>query len=291
MEQTLGDRMKEYEYVTRNKLINRLPVIIRLDGKAFHNFTKGFDKPVDDIMAETMKLTTKALCEKIQSVVMGYTQSDEISLVLMNTSNKSSELWFNNNLSKIISVSASIVTCEFNKIFAEAVEKKLNETRQMLDYPDIDDCEDESTPLEQEYRKLLRFKEKEFTALFDSRAFNVPENEVVNYFIWRQRDCQKNAVSSTARTLFSHKSLYGLSSKKMVEKMKDEKDFIFEEKIPLSFRNGVTFIKEETKRVGTDNFGKECIGYSKQWVPIDGTKNFEDDPEFYLNYLEVVKKW
>ena len=122
MEQTLGDRMKEYEYVTRSKLINRLPVVIRLDGKAFHSFTKGFDKPVDDIMTRTMKRTTEALCKNIQSVVMGYTQSDEISLVLMNTSNKSSELWFNNNLSKIISVSASMCTLYFNKFFENFIE-------------------------------------------------------------------------------------------------------------------------------------------------------------------------
>lgn len=264
MEQTLGDRMKEYEYVTRNKLTNRVPVIIRLDGKAFHNFTKGFNKPVDDIMARTMKRTTEALCNNVQGVVMGYTQSDEISLVLMNTSNKASELWFNNNISKIISVSASMCTLHFNKFFEEEVKN--------IDYAD---------PY---YSKIN-------TAIFDSRAFSIPENDIVNYFIWRQRDCQKNAISSTARTLFSHKSLYGLSGSKMIEKMKEEKDFIYEDKIPLSFRNGVTFIKEETKRVGEDNFGKECVSYSKRWVAIDGTKNFEQEPEFYLNYLEDVKKW
>ena len=206
MEQTLGERMKEYEYVTRNKLTNRIPIIIRLDGKAFHSFTRGFDKPVDDIMAKTMKETTKELCSKIQGVVMGYTQSDEISLVLMNTSNKSSELWFNNNLSKIISVSASICTLEFNRIFEREVKN--------IDYADP-------------------YFSKLYTAVFDSRAFTIPEGDIVNYFIWRQRDCQKNAISSTARTLFSHKSLYGLSGRKMIEKMEEEKNFIFEDKIPL----------------------------------------------------------
>lgn len=271
MEQTLGDRMKEYEYVTRNKLTNKLPIVIRLDGKAFHSFTSGMDKPVDDIIARSMEMTTKALCEQVQGVIIGYTQSDEISLVLMNTSDKASQLWFNNNLSKIISVSASICTLEFNRVFMN--EAYLYEAQNMFT----------------ESRR--KYSSKIFQANFDSRAFTLPETEIVNYLIWRQRDCQKNSVSSAARALFSHKSLYGLNRNKMIEKMKNDKNYIFENEVPLFFRNGITFIKEEIERVGTDLYGKECTSTSKRWVPIYGSNNFEDNPEFYLDYIEKAKEW
>ena len=80
---SLGDRMKGYENVTRTKLVRRMPVIIRIDGKAFHTFTKGFDKPFDSLLMDAMNRTMKYLCENIQGCMLGYTQSDEISLLLV----------------------------------------------------------------------------------------------------------------------------------------------------------------------------------------------------------------
>ena len=80
---TIGNRMKNnYENITRYYLTRRMPVIIRIDGKAFHTFTRGFKKPFDDVLVKTMQDTMKYLCENIQGCVLGYTQSDEISLVL-----------------------------------------------------------------------------------------------------------------------------------------------------------------------------------------------------------------
>ena len=79
----LGVRMKRYENVSRTHLTPRMPVIIRIDGKAFHTFTRGFKKPFDDILIKSMQQTMKYLCEHIQGCVLGYTQSDEITLVLV----------------------------------------------------------------------------------------------------------------------------------------------------------------------------------------------------------------
>lgn len=79
---SLGDRMKGYEGVSRNFLTRRVPAIIRLDGKAFHTFTKGMEKPFDPVLTQAMQETMKYLCENIQGCVLGYTQSDEITLVL-----------------------------------------------------------------------------------------------------------------------------------------------------------------------------------------------------------------
>lgn len=110
----LGDRMKTYENVTRMHLTRRMPVICRLDGKAFHSFTRGLKKPFDDILVKTMQDTMKYLCENIQGCVLAYTQSDEITLVLVDYQNQDSCAWFDNNIQKMTSVSASMATMAFN---------------------------------------------------------------------------------------------------------------------------------------------------------------------------------
>ena len=106
---SLGDRMKEY-YENRAKtyLTRRTPVIIRLDGKAFHSFTKGLKKPYDTIFHYAMNHTMKYLCENIQCVKVGYTQSDEITLLLTDYDTLTTDAWFDNNVQKICSVSASM---------------------------------------------------------------------------------------------------------------------------------------------------------------------------------------
>lgn len=269
MEQTLGERMKEYEYVTRNYLTNRIPIIVRIDGKAFHKFTKGLDKPCDPIFMEAMERTTIKLCEQVQGTIMGYTQSDEISLVLTNTSNKNSELWFNNNLSKVISVSASIATLEFNKAFYSLVSNSL-------------------MTFEEKQKEI--YERKLFTANFDSRAFNIPREEIVNYFIWRQRDCQKNAVNSAARTMFSHKELQGLNQKQLKEKMLADKDIDFDEYYANKFKNGIIVIRKDKDRRFVDANGNVFVATSKQWTSEDTNIIFEKDREFIEKYLAEERR-
>lgn len=93
----LGDRMKKYEYVTRTYLMRRTPVIIRVDGKAFHTFTRGFARPFDEVFSRSMQVTMQYLCENIQGCVLGYTQSDEITLVLIDYKELDSQVWFDYN--------------------------------------------------------------------------------------------------------------------------------------------------------------------------------------------------
>ena len=100
----LGDRMKTYENVTRTYLTRRTPVIIRIDGKAFRSFTRGFEKPFDSVLVEAMQQTMKYLCENIEGCVLGYTQSDEITLVLCDYKKLTSQAWFDNYIQKICSV-------------------------------------------------------------------------------------------------------------------------------------------------------------------------------------------
>lgn len=101
--------------------MRRTPVIIRLDGKAFHTFTKGFVKPFDECMSKAMQETMKYLCENIQGCVLGYTQSDEITLVLIDYQKLTTDAWFDYNVQKICSVAASMATLIFNRRFQEQI--------------------------------------------------------------------------------------------------------------------------------------------------------------------------
>jgi tRNA(His) guanylyltransferase len=112
----LGTRMKRYEAVSQNILIKRMPVIIRIDGKAFHTFTKGLE-PFDPDLSQAMHNTAATLVREIQNAKLAYTQSDEISILLMDDATFETDQWFNGNVQKIVSVSASIATAIFNAMY------------------------------------------------------------------------------------------------------------------------------------------------------------------------------
>jgi len=191
---SLGNRMKQYEYISRIYLPRHIPVIIRLDGKAFHTFTRGFEKPFDPIFMYVMQETTRHLCENIQGCVFGYTQSDEITLVLTDYNTINTDAWFGYNIQKMSSVSASLATFYFNKIFNEFLVKS-----QMGGW--------DSDRFKQ-YKKAL-----ENSACFDSRVFSIPKEEVINCLIWRQDDCIRNSILSVGQFYFSNKDLLNKSCK------------------------------------------------------------------------------
>lgn len=182
---SLGARMKEnYEQVTRTFLPRRTYTIIRLDGKAFHTYTRALVRPFDGGLIEDMQETTRGLCEQIEGAVFGYTQSDEISLLLTDFGNKETQAWFSGNVQKIVSVSASIATARFNR---------LRDLRHR----------------HAEY-VLNRDLPRNSLAYFDSRVFTIPDPvEVENYFIWRQKDATRNAIQMAAQAVYSHKQLHG----------------------------------------------------------------------------------
>lgn len=121
----IGTRMKTfYEEVSKTKLMKRTPVAIRIDGRAFHTFTKGFNKPFDQTLMSAMQATMKYLCENIQGCVLGYTQSDEITLILVNYQKLNSSAWFDYEVQKLCSISASMTTMAFNLYFREIATSK-----------------------------------------------------------------------------------------------------------------------------------------------------------------------
>ena len=204
---SLGDRMKNnYENRAKTYLVRRMPVIIRLDGKAFHTFTRGFDKPFDKVMMKTMQQTTLRLCENIQGCVFGYTQSDEITLILIDYETLDTNAWFDYSTQKICSVAASMCTLYFNKIF----EKRYSEWFMNIE------LNEETYKLDKAYRKAINKG-----AMFDARVFNIPVEEVTNCVLWRQQDATRNSISSLAQSKFSYRQLHGKNSSQMQDMLMD----------------------------------------------------------------------
>ena len=113
----LGDRMKDsYENRTRYALPRRTYTIIRLDGKAFHTYTRGLDRPYDEKLMHDMADTAMFLCKQIAGSRLAYTQSDEISLLLTDFDTPKTQAWFDGNIQKIVSISASMATARFNEL-------------------------------------------------------------------------------------------------------------------------------------------------------------------------------
>ena len=200
---SLGDRMKRYEGVSKTALMRRNPVIIRIDGKAFHTFTRGFQRPFDNILIKSMQETMKYLCENIQGCKLGYCQSDEISLLLTDYDNINTSAWFDYEVQKMCSIAASMATLAFNRIFNEKVESA-----------NIDSYVGLNVGFE--YLSALD-KAVEKGAMFDARVFSIPKDEVCNYFIWRQNDCTRNSIQMVGQANFSHKEL----QKKSCDKIQD----------------------------------------------------------------------
>lgn len=200
----LGKRMKEfYEQVPKTRLMRRTPVALRIDGKAFHTFTRGFQKPFDAVLMTTMQNTMKYLCENIQGCVFGYAQSDEITLILIDYQKFTSSAWLDYEIQKMCSISASMATMAFNKFFAENVKHWASISgREMF----------EALTLEQRIAYEITLNNAvEKGAMFDARCFNIPKEEVANLIYLRQLDATRNSIQMVGQANFSHSELQGKS--------------------------------------------------------------------------------
>ncbi len=272
MKDALGDRMKEfYEDRTRIKLPRRTYTIIRIDGKAFHTYTKGLQRPFDDGLIEDMNLTTAYLCKNIQGAKFGYVQSDEISLVLTDFDELGTHAWFDNNLQKMVSVAASMATAKFNEL----------RTLRMLKNADTNNA----------IYLIESFK----LAMFDARAFQIPFiDEVENYFIWRQQDAVRNSISSVAQSLYSHKELNGKKTDQMQE-MIFQKGINWNEYAPRKKR-GCVIRKVERVFKKPSNYYDPNTSYiptsmtftRNVWEADEETPIFTQDREFIRGLLKVV---
>lgn len=267
---SLGDRMKTYEQVSKTSLVRRMPVIIRLDGKAFHTFTRGFRKPFDPLLIKTMQETMKYLCENIQGCVLGYTQSDEITLVLVDYKKLNSCAWYDNEVQKIVSISASLATFAFNKFFNDFYLEQLAEKSVQTDQYD-----------------LVYDKARRKGALFDSRAFNVPKEEVTNCVYWRQLDAERNSILSLGQANFSHKELQGKSCNQIVTMLEEQKGIIWGN-LPTTQKRGSCCIK---KAFFKDSDGKEISSDHIYQTSPEGGLGWVVTNEEITYPVELYLKW
>lgn len=175
----IGNRMKEnYEHRSRLYLTRRVPVILRIDGVAFHTFTKGF-QAFDPLLMDSMVNSVKSFCKRMQGFKCAYIQSDEVSILLTDYDKLETCAWFDYNKSKLESVSASLMTAYFQN-------DKFKEKTNVVPY-------------------------------FDCRAFNIPKEEVVNYFLWRALDWQRNSLHMYCSQFYSQKDLFRKNTSKKHE--------------------------------------------------------------------------
>lgn len=253
----LGSRMKSYyEEIPKTKLMRRTPVAIRIDGKAFHTFTRGFKKPFDDILINSMEETMLYLCKNIQGCVLGYHQSDEITLILIDYKHLDSSAWFDYEVQKLCSISASMATMKFNQVFTQkvydfSVEKALWGEKENKEYT----------------ASIVRAMTN--GAMFDARCFNIPREEVTNLVYWRQLDAMRNSIQMVGQANFSHKQLDKKNQEMIKSMLKEEKNIDWERDFATHYKRGSCCIKN------TDN----------EWIIDTSIPIFKGEGREYIERL------
>jgi tRNA(His) 5'-end guanylyltransferase len=240
----LGTRMKEfYEQIPKYKLTRRTPVIIRIDGKAFHTFTRGFARPFDEVLGNAMVRTMEYLCNNIQGCIFGYVQSDEISLALSDYRKLNSDAWFDYEVQKMCSIAASMATMAFNRYFGEETReyflRNVDGAKKVGDEVDYMYKTEAACQLYKAYRKAL-----EKGAMFDARVFNIPKEEVANCIYWRQLDAARNSVQMVGQAYFSHNELH-CKTCNMIQDMLHEQKGINWNDYPTRWKRGVCWTREK----------------------------------------------
>lgn len=265
-------RMKKYEFVSRHYLTTRTPVIIRIDGKAFHTFTRGFQRPFDDILSTSMQETMKYLCENIQGCVLGYTQSDEITLVLVDYKNIDTNAWFDYNIQKCASIAASMATMAFNKFFFKNIGNFVNTEEMFTSLSGDNGLGEEKT------RNYLSVLERAFSkgAMFDARVFNIPKEEVCNNLLWRQNDATRNSIQMVGRAYFSHKQLDKKSTSDIQDMLILDKGINWND-CPTKYKRGSCCIRKTDGETGRS-----------KWIIDNEIPIFKGEGCKYINDLIFV---
>lgn len=223
---SLGTRMKKLEKSVGERLDLKMPAVIRVDGRAFSTYTRGFKKPFDTHISGAMSHAAKMLCEEVQNAKIAYAQSDEITILMTTHESEERQTWFDGRVQKIVSNAASIATEAFNE-YMDAnywIPEKLKEPF-------------DGTPPKNRKR-----------ARFDARVFNVPHDEINNILIWRQQDAIKNSKQMVAQQHFSHKELHGKNTDQQVEMLRSK--FIIWDEFPLKLQRGFCIVKEQYQKDG-----------------------------------------
>jgi tRNA(His) 5'-end guanylyltransferase len=214
---SLGDRIKTYEQAYTHRYPPNQPLVIRVDGRAFHTYTRGMDRPFDHNLMAAMVEATEHTAKDMMGFKLAYTQSDEATFLITDFDKMETQGWFGYEVNKVLSLSASLFTAHFNMAM---------------------------------HRNWGGFFDKP-PATFDSRAFVVPMADVPNVFLWRQRDWERNSITMLAQAHFSHKQLHAKKTSDMHD-MLHEKGVNWATDLNAAEKNG-TFIRRVVRMHESDN--------------------------------------
>lgn len=275
----LGVRMKTYyEQIPKTKLMRRTPVALRIDGKAFHTFTRGFQKPFDEVLIRSMQETMKYLCENIQGCVLGYTQSDEIILILVDYKKLTSSAWFDYEVQKMCSIASSMATMAFNKFFANNVG----------DYCTYNYEKEDNT--HEQYEHILSLAVDK-GAMFDCRCFNIPKEEVTNLIYWRQLDASRNSIQMVGQANFSHKELQNKSCNDIQDMLMIQKGINWND-LPVYQKRGSCCVRNKIV-VKSDGIMetvqlKDTSKSENEWIVDKNIPIFKGEDRKYIDQLVYI---
>jgi tRNA(His) 5'-end guanylyltransferase len=258
----LAKRMKDYESVPKTRLMKRCPVMVRCDGKAHHSFTRGFKRPFDEVYIKSMQETAKYLCENIQGAVLSYQQSDEITLILVDYKELNTSPFFDYEIQKLCSIIASMATMSFNKNFEKI----------FFDYLGTYEYTIENAFYVNSLHKALKSG-----AMFDTRVFNIPKEEVTNCVYWRQLDAMRNSIQMVGQANFSHRELQGKSCNNIKEMLLNKN--IDWDKLPTYQQRGSCCIKEI--------YHNENGELRNHWIIDKEIPIFKGDGRTYIDKLVI----
>ena len=273
----LGKRMKNYETVPKTRLSRRIPVAIRIDGKAFHTFTKGFNKPFDEVLISAMQDTMRYLCKNIQGCVLGYTQSDEITLILVDYKQLNSDAWLDYEVQKMCSIAASMATMAFNKYFYEAA-REFDEKNKLSSFSCLNNPNNPCTKLHDIYWNVYNKG-----AMFDARCFNIPKEEVTNLIYWRQLDATRNSIQMVGQANFSHSELQNKSCNQIQDMLMIEKEINWNN-YPTYLKRGSCCIKIEEETEREDG----SIYFRNKWIIELDIPIFKGEDREYIDSLIFI---
>lgn len=255
----LGDRMKFFENSSRYSIKLEIgeALCLRFDGRSFSSFTKGFDKPFDEAILNSMIAATEAACQEIQGAFFAFTQSDEITVLCRPKINEDEECIFKGNIQKICSTFASTVSTIFNIT--------------MMQYRLLDI----SNP---KYYKGGLPK----LGAFDCRVWSLPETELQNVILWRQLDCERNSISSCAQAEFSHKQLEFINTEGM-RNMLEVIDKPWEDKLQ-HLKYGTCLYKKQIEKLGPK--GEKAI--RNIWIKDFEMPRLIEDKSYFNHILQEV---
>ena len=230
-----------------------------------------------------MQETAKYLCENIQGCSLAYTQSDEISLLLIDYQRFETSAWFDYEIQKMTSISASMATMAFNRIFVESYNKW--GSGRHSDYNPNEDV-DEFLKLEKVYSKAFKNG-----AMFDARVFNIPKEETCNYFYWRQLDASRNSIQMVGQANFSHRELQHKSCNDIQDMLMTQKGINWND-LPTYQKRGSCVVRNKVV-LECDEVTEKCMLRDQKqgennWIIDKDIPIFKGDGREYIERLVNV---